>query len=144
MRQFHAVVLTICTTICIPSAVVAKDDNGSVSKNAATDKKRLLIDQITETIKEEKPTEEECAALKKKSQERLERMIDVIADKTNMSPEEKQKLKEKLRSNQEKQAQQSLPPEVKAQIESKLAIKDFCKDMGYQVLGDHLEESDLK
>lgn len=137
MRPSYFFLLAVCV---FASPALAKNEQ---SKEPA-DKKHVLLDQIVEAVKAEKLTEEEKADFKKRSQERLDRFIDVVADKTKMSPEDKQKLKDKLsKSCQENQAN-GLPPEVKERIESQLAIKEFGRDLSYQVLGDHLDDSDLK
>lgn len=122
------------------TAVLAKDEK---SKEPA-DKKQILVDQIIDAVKAEKLTDEERDELKKKGQERLDRVIDTIADKTQMSPEEKQKLKDKMSKGCPDRQAQGLSPELKQRIESQLAIKEFCRNMSYQVMGDHLEDRDLK
>ena len=137
MRLSYSLLLAACV---FASPALAKGDQ---SKEPA-DKKHVLVDQIVEAVKAEKLTGEEKLDLKKRSQERLDRFIDVIADKTKMSPEEKQKLKDKMsKSCQDNQAR-SLPPELKERIVSELAIREFCRDLSYQVLGEHLDDHDLK
>lgn len=132
--------LLFLLSLIIANPALAKDEKSK----GPTDKKHVLVDEIIDAVKAEKPTDEEKDELKKKGQERMDRFVDVLAEKTNMSPEDKQKLKDRLgKSCQDKQAQ-SVPPEVKAQIDSKLAIKEFCRDLSYQVMGDHFEDSDLK
>lgn len=106
------------------------------------DKKHKLIDQIIDTVKKEKPTEEERQEFKKKREARFDHFIDVMAEKTKMSDEEKAKLKERIAKRRE--SHKSMPPELKEKLGQKLDWKNFCQETTYQVLGDHLTDNDLK
>jgi len=82
--------------------------------------------------------------MKKKRQERMDHVIDVVADKTGMSDEAKSKLKEKMSSSRNRE-HKPMPPEMKEKLEKTFGdSKTFCKDMTVQVMSEHFEESDLK
>lgn len=108
------------------------------------DKKEALVDQIIEAVNAEKLMEEEKTEFKKKGQERIDRFIDVIAEKTKMSPEDKQKLKDKLSKRCAEKQSRTLAPEVKDRIEKELALKEFSRNLAFQVMGDHFDDHDLK
>ncbi len=139
MRKLSAALLVLFLVNPAPAFCKSKDKD---KEDKGADKKHALVDQIIEAVEAEKPTEDERAALKKKADERVDKLIDVIADKSKMSDEGKAKLKAKIAEKKEKH--HSLPPEVKEQLEKRFDFKHFSKDLTYQVLSDHFDDSDLK
>jgi len=144
MRKLSAALSVFVLTTALTPSAFAKHDGGKDK-----DKTHQLVDQIIDAVQaEQKLSDDELAELKKKQQDRMNRIIDVISDKAQISDEEKAKLKEKIMeriaTKKAEQQKNQLPPELKEQIEAKLDLKNFSKQTTYQVLADHLDNSDLK
>ena len=136
MRKLSAALLIVFLSSSAP--VLCKS-----SSNKQVDKKHSLVDQIIETVQEEsKMSDDELAALKEKQKERMSRVVDAIADKEKLSDEDRARLKEKLAAR--KADQHKMPPELKEKFEQRFDFKNFSKQTTYQVLNDHLDDSDLK
>lgn len=138
MRKFSAALLITLMASSAP-ALCKSDDEKKIEKTHA------LVDQIIQAVKDERPNEEERTALKTKCHERIDRMVDVIADKAHLSDDEKAKLKARIAEGKEAhKSGKGIPPELKEKLEKKFDRKAFCLDATYKVLGDHLSDSELK
>lgn len=138
MRNLSAALLCM-----IVSAAPAFCKDKDKSKDSA-DKKRSLVTQIIDTVEANKPDEKEREEFKKKRQERMDHLIDAVAEKSGMGEEAKNKLKEKLSASKERE-RKPMPPEIKAKFEKTFGdSKTFCKDMTVQVMSEHFDDSDLK
>lgn len=137
MRKLSAALLVVF--LLNPTAAFCKSKSeGKQSSN----KSQSTVDKIIEAVEAEKLTDEEKKAQEKKRNERIDHVVDTIADKSNMPEEERAKLKAKIAESREKQSQ--MPAEVKEKMDMVFQSKEFCKDTTNKVLTDHFTETDQK
>ncbi|MBX9685191.1 MAG: DUF2059 domain-containing protein [Candidatus Obscuribacterales bacterium] len=134
MRKFSSALMIFC--LLSPAAAYSGEEK------SGSDKTRVLVDQIIEAVEAEKLSAEEQEAFKKKNKERVERVVDAIADKANMSAEAKAELKAKIAEKREQH--HSMPPEMKEKLEKRFDFKGFNKESSYTVLKDHFSDTELK
>ncbi len=139
MRKLSAILAI--SVLMLQAPAYSKDKESS--KKGKVDKKQALVDQIVDAVEAQKLSSEERAELKKKNNERMDRFVDLIAEKTNMGEEAKNKIKEKLAEKREKAGRQ-MPPELKEKLAEKFESKTFCKETTVTVLSDHFDEKDLR
>ena len=137
MRKLSAALLVM--VLLNPSAAFCKSKS---EEKKSSNKSGSTVDQIIDAVEAEKLTDEERAAQTKKRNERIDHVIDTIAEKANMGEEEKAKLKAKIAESREKQSQ--LPAEVKEKMDGLFQNKEFCKDTTNKVISDHFTDTDQK
>lgn len=105
-------------------------------------KKRAVIEKIIAVVDADKLTSAEADAVKQKQKARLEELGNFVADKMDIPESKREAFKERMKEH--KKTQEAIPPEVKAEFNRKMDVPGFTKDATYKVLGDHLDEKDLK
>ncbi len=137
MRKINALMLSAFLLAgTAPAFCKSKDKSEKSNKNSST------AVQIIEAVEAEKLTEDEKAELKKKQEERMDNVINSIADQAHMSDEQKEKLKARIKDG--RSGHDKMPPELKERLMEKLDPNGFCKDTAKKVMEDHLSESDMK
>lgn len=108
----------------------------------AAKQKDTVIRSLLDGLNSKPLTEAEKQQNKDRSQKRLDHMLDTIAAAANMSAEEKEALRAKLKGPQTPVPEKSAA--AKAEFMEKMQCKQFVKDAGYRMFDDHFTTKELK
>lgn len=134
MRWIVLFILVACAT-----PAVAKDKHKTAQKDASTSTASMIV----EFIKSQKLTEAEKEEQKSQRRDRVQKVLSELEQQGQITPSQKQKVLDACDGKCEKAGM--LPGGLKpSEIKSMMKVDEFCSSTAEKVLGDHLDEKDLK
>lgn len=119
----------------------------AVRLTKAGKKRGETINRILDALHRKPLTEEEQLASRKRTQERFEKVLDTVAEKSGMPPEDVAKYKKRLQerlATSSSQSSSEASKKLKAKIQEKLQCAAFFRATMYQLFDDHFTSDELR